>query len=156
VRGLYRARACRDRGAAASRGDPAARGSRLPASSLAFGRSAPEARGAPAGHARAGSARARRNPGRGLAASGPLEAPPRLSGRAPIMTPDPPTERAKLERRLQQGLTTLHLELPEATRARLLQFLELLAHWNRTYNLTAVRDVEQMLPRHLLDSLSVL
>ncbi|HEX7043702.1 MAG TPA: 16S rRNA (guanine(527)-N(7))-methyltransferase RsmG [Burkholderiales bacterium] len=72
------------------------------------------------------------------------------------MTPGTQTERAKLERRLQQGLAALHLELPDVTRARLLQFLELLAYWNRAYNLTAVRDVEQMLPRHLLDSLSVL
>ncbi len=61
----------------------------------------------------------------------------------------------RLERKLQQGLSALNLELPAATRAKLLQFLELLAHWNRAYNLTAVRDIEQMLPRHLLDSLSV-
>ncbi|HLF23118.1 MAG TPA: 16S rRNA (guanine(527)-N(7))-methyltransferase RsmG, partial [Burkholderiales bacterium] len=38
----------------------------------------------------------------------------------------------------------------------LLQFLELIERWNRAYNLTAVREIEQMLPRHVLDSLSVL
>ena len=62
----------------------------------------------------------------------------------------------KLERKLQQGLAALGIELPAHTRRKLLQFLELLERWNRAFNLTAVRDIEQMLPRHLLDSLSVL
>ena len=62
----------------------------------------------------------------------------------------------KLDKKLQQGLSTLHIALAPTVRARLLQFLELLARWNRAYNLTAVREIEQMLPRHLLDSLSVL
>lgn len=62
----------------------------------------------------------------------------------------------KLERKLQQGLAALGLELDTDVRMRMLQFLELLARWNRAYNLTAVREIEQMLPRHLLDSLTVL
>ena len=62
----------------------------------------------------------------------------------------------KLDKKLQQGLATMEIELRPEVRAQLVQFLELLAHWNRAYNLTAVRDIEQMLPRHLLDSLSVL
>lgn len=62
----------------------------------------------------------------------------------------------KLDKKLQQGLAALGVPLDADTRAKLLQFLELLAHWNRAYNLTAVREIEQMLPRHLLDSLSVL
>lgn len=62
----------------------------------------------------------------------------------------------KLERKLQQGLAALQIELAPPTREKLLQFLELLERWNRAYNLTAVRDIEQMLPRHLLDSVSVL
>lgn len=64
--------------------------------------------------------------------------------------------RMKLDKKLQQGLAALDIELNGDTRAKLLQFLDLLAHWNRAYNLTAVREIEQMLPRHLLDSLSVL
>jgi 16S rRNA (guanine527-N7)-methyltransferase len=62
----------------------------------------------------------------------------------------------KLEKRLQQGLQELGLTLLPPTEKKLLNFLELLEKWNKTYNLTAVRDPEQMVPRHLLDSLSVL
>lgn len=62
----------------------------------------------------------------------------------------------KLEKRLQQGLREMGLELPPPAETKLLNFLELLEKWNKTYNLTAVRDPEQMVPRHLLDSLSVL
>jgi 16S rRNA (guanine527-N7)-methyltransferase len=62
----------------------------------------------------------------------------------------------KLEKRLQQGLHDMNLDLAVPAREKLLIFLELLEKWNRVYNLTAVRDPEQMVPRHLLDSLSVL
>ena len=39
---------------------------------------------------------------------------------------------------------------------RLLAFLALLGKWNRTYNLTAIRDPAAMITQHLLDSLAVL
>lgn len=38
----------------------------------------------------------------------------------------------------------------------LLDFLSLLIKWNKAYNLTGVRDPDEMITRHLLDSLSVL
>lgn len=58
--------------------------------------------------------------------------------------------------RLQQGLTALPLQLSDETQEKLLQYLYLLEKWNRTYNLTAVREINQMIPKHLLDSLAIL
>jgi 16S rRNA (guanine527-N7)-methyltransferase len=57
---------------------------------------------------------------------------------------------------LGEGLERLGLPLSETARGKLLAYLELLAKWNRTYNLTAVRDPERMVSHHLIDSLSVL
>ena len=58
-----------------------------------------------------------------------------------------------IEQNLQQGLTALGQDLPSASVDKLLQFIALLAKWNKTYNLTAVREPSQMVPLHLLDSL---
>ena len=63
---------------------------------------------------------------------------------------------ADLAPTLARGLTQLGLDLPDAVQAKLLQFVALLAKWNRAYNLTAVREPAAMLPRHLFDSLAVL
>jgi 16S rRNA (guanine527-N7)-methyltransferase len=54
---------------------------------------------------------------------------------------------------LQDGLAALGLD--PALAPRLLAYRDLLARWNRTYNLTAVRDPAQMVGRHLLDSLAL-
>ena len=48
------------------------------------------------------------------------------------------------------------LELPEAASSKLIDYLGLLSHWNRAFNLTAIRDSEEMLSKHLLDSLAVM
>ncbi len=56
---------------------------------------------------------------------------------------------------LNKGLQTLKLDLDSDAKARLEAYLALLIKWNKAYNLTAVRDPEQMVIRHLLDSLSV-
>lgn len=57
---------------------------------------------------------------------------------------------------LDRGLHDLALDLPDPVRRDLLAYLALLARWNRSYNLTAVREPGQMLIRHVLDSLAVL
>ena len=57
---------------------------------------------------------------------------------------------------LKRGLDALELSLPEEAQAKLLQHVELVEKWNRVYNLTAVRDRNQMLPQHVLDSMAVL
>jgi 16S rRNA (guanine527-N7)-methyltransferase len=57
---------------------------------------------------------------------------------------------------LDAGLAEMGLELAAAQGDRLLGFLELLVTWNRAFNLTAIRDPRKLVPRHLLDSLSLL
>ena len=57
---------------------------------------------------------------------------------------------------LSSGLAELGLELSPATQAQLLAFRDLLLKWNKTYNLTALRDPQQALSHHLLDSLAIL
>ncbi|AGI26932.1 16S rRNA (guanine(527)-N(7))-methyltransferase RsmG [Pseudomonas sp. MT3] len=56
---------------------------------------------------------------------------------------------------LARGIQTLGLDIDAAAQQRLLDYLALLAKWNKAYNLTAVRDVDEMVSRHLLDSLSI-
>ncbi|MCD7099548.1 16S rRNA (guanine(527)-N(7))-methyltransferase RsmG [Stenotrophomonas sp. MMGLT7] len=55
---------------------------------------------------------------------------------------------------LDHGLRALGLD-PAALAPSLLAYLALLERWNRTYNLTAIRDPRQMVTRHLLDSLAM-
>ena len=57
---------------------------------------------------------------------------------------------------LQRGLSELALVLPAGASEKLLAYLELLAKWNKIYNLTAIRDPLQAVSLHLLDSLAVL
>ena len=59
-----------------------------------------------------------------------------------------------LRKQLQAGADALALGLTEAQITQLLEFLSLLQKWNKVYNLTAVRDPQEMLTHHLLDSLA--
>ena len=54
---------------------------------------------------------------------------------------------------LESGLRQLGLEV--ALAEPLLAYLALLARWNATYNLTAIRDPRDMVAKHLLDSLAM-
>lgn len=50
---------------------------------------------------------------------------------------------------------SLDLRLERTDAQRLLAYLDLLQRWNRTYNLTAVRDPAEMLTQHIADCLAV-
>jgi 16S rRNA (guanine527-N7)-methyltransferase len=57
---------------------------------------------------------------------------------------------------LAQGCAIMQLDISAETQKKLLDYLQLLQKWNRVYNLTAIRDPDQMVSHHLLDSLAVL
>jgi len=57
---------------------------------------------------------------------------------------------------LADGLQSLSLELAQTQQQALLDYIALLAKWNKVYNLTAVREPEHMLSHHVLDCLAVL
>lgn len=61
-----------------------------------------------------------------------------------------------LEAGLRQGLVDLGLALDGMQVQRLLDYLDLIQKWTKVYNLTAVRNPEEMLTHHLLDSLAVI
>ena len=57
---------------------------------------------------------------------------------------------------LAAGLADLEIDLPDEAQQKLLAFRDLLLKWNKTYNLTALRDPAQAISHHLLDSLAIL
>src|SRR5690606_28761711 len=61
----------------------------------------------------------------------------------------------KLHQLLTTGTTQLGLSLSENQIEKLLAYIQEFDKWNKAYNLSAIRNIEQMIPRHLLDSLSV-
>lgn len=64
--------------------------------------------------------------------------------------------RVSREDALASGLIALGIDLLPDAQVRLLAFGDLLLKWNRTYNLTALRDPAAVLTHHLLDSLTIL
>ena len=59
-------------------------------------------------------------------------------------------------RQLAAGIAAMKLDIGEPQQQKLLAYLALLQKWNKTYNLTALRDEAQMVSHHLLDSLTLL
>ena len=61
-----------------------------------------------------------------------------------------------LAEELQRGVAQLGIALGADGQGKLLDYLALLRKWNKVYNLTAIRDPQQMVSNHLLDSLAVM
>ena len=57
---------------------------------------------------------------------------------------------------LRAGIDDLGLAIDGSAQGKLFAYVALLEKWNRTHNLTAIRDRAQMITHHLLDSLAVL
>jgi len=64
-------------------------------------------------------------------------------------------DRSSLEVQLKQAAVQLGVELSAQQVSQLFTYLALLQKWNQTYNLTAIRDPQEMLIKHLVDSLAV-
>lgn len=71
------------------------------------------------------------------------------------MTDATPLPAGPLAERLRAGAATLGVPLDGQQQQQLLDYLALIAKWNKVYNLTAVREPSEMLTQHLLDCLAV-
>ena len=60
------------------------------------------------------------------------------------------------QEKLERGLDALPFAVSAAQRALFARYLDLLNKWNQVHNLTAVRDAEEQVSRHVLDCLAVL
>jgi 16S rRNA (guanine527-N7)-methyltransferase len=69
---------------------------------------------------------------------------------------DMPVAQKELAASLAAGIDALGLSLSEAQQQQLLGYMGLIQKWNKVYNLTALRDPQEMLTHHLLDSLSAI
>ncbi|HIG07751.1 MAG: 16S rRNA (guanine(527)-N(7))-methyltransferase RsmG [Methylococcales bacterium] len=61
----------------------------------------------------------------------------------------------KCQEILNEGLNALDLLVTQAQQKKLIAFIALIEKWNKAYNLTAIRNPEQMVRLHLLDSLAI-
>jgi 16S rRNA (guanine527-N7)-methyltransferase len=61
-----------------------------------------------------------------------------------------------IESALAHSAAELGVDLDDQASSRLIAYLQLLQRWNATYNLTSVRDPDQMLSHHLVDCLAVI
>lgn len=60
-----------------------------------------------------------------------------------------------LQKKLETGLGKLKLTLTDLQIEKLLSYIREFDKWNKAYNLSAIRNIDNMISRHLLDSLSV-
>lgn len=61
-----------------------------------------------------------------------------------------------LYQKLAQGVTDLGLTVEVSQKEKLIRFIGLIEKWNKTHNLTAIESLDEMVVKHLLDSLSLL
>jgi 16S rRNA (guanine527-N7)-methyltransferase len=64
-----------------------------------------------------------------------------------------PASRPQLQERLAAGIESMGLTIDATTRERLLDYLLQLHKWNQAFNLSGIKQLDDMLPLHLLDSL---
>src|SRR4030067_1226090 len=115
----------------------------------AIDRSAAKTQSAHARNHRAGSAQRRDRPGSDFFVARTPEA--RVSRQSTGAK-----TRVNLAEDLQRGIEQLGIALSTEAQIKLLDYLALLHKWNRVYNLTAIRYLQQMVSNHLLDSLAVM
>ena len=60
-----------------------------------------------------------------------------------------------LRQQLEHGLKQMGLHYSVEVQQKLVHYIQLISRWNKAFNLTAIRDVEEMVSKHLLDSLVV-
>lgn len=72
------------------------------------------------------------------------------------MKADATSIQAQLGPRLRQAVIELGLALSDKAQQQLVHYVLELSKWNRTYNLTAIRDINQMLVQHVFDCLAIL
>ncbi len=58
-------------------------------------------------------------------------------------------------KQLDEGIAELGLDLSTDMREKLIAYVELLFRWNKIYNLTAIREKDEMVSHHLLDSMAI-
>ncbi len=65
------------------------------------------------------------------------------------------TLRAELKNKISEASRKIGIVVSAEQNEQLIQYLELLIKWNKAYNLTAIRDPEEMFIKHIVDSLSL-
>ncbi len=65
------------------------------------------------------------------------------------------TNEQSLERKLEHGLQRLKLKLSPSNQQKIFRHLQLLQQWGSVYNLTGLKTIEDMIVRHVFDSLSI-
>lgn len=66
-----------------------------------------------------------------------------------------PALRTEFKNKINEACSQIGINISSEQNEQLIQYLELLIKWNKAYNLTAIRDPQEMFVKHLVDSLSI-